>query len=211
MQSVLHHIHQRWGLRARRLLARSKDLYKWVQHQLKAAITTGKTISNNCYEGLYCKSHLEKHKHDSAGSEPVYMETKIKFTWFLKESDCSRDHVICFYLQTRAAVPPQHWCLCTSVHTVKESDEHMYGLWTYEEGYFSYFFYVVWLLPVLSHNQAFGLPTMTHEALWGCFCPSPFFYTWVIYLEVIFTIIALSLSAIPFISPLLLSFAFSPF
>lgn len=140
MQSVLHHIHQRWGLRARRLLARSKDLYKWVQHQLKAAITTGKTISNNCYEGLYCKSHLEKHKHDSAGSEPVYIETNIKIIWFLKESHYSRDRVICFNLQTRSVVSPQHWCLCTSVHTVKESDEHMYGLWTYEEGYFSYFF-----------------------------------------------------------------------
>lgn len=45
--SVLHHIHQRLGLRARRLLAGSSHLPKWVKQQLKPVITTGKTISNN--------------------------------------------------------------------------------------------------------------------------------------------------------------------
>lgn len=46
---------------------------------------------------------------------------------------------------------------------------------------------------------------MIHKVL------SSFFYTCVIYLEVIFTTIALSLSAITFLSPLLLSLLFPPF
>lgn len=134
--SVLHHIHQRWGLRARRLLARSKDLQKWVQLQLKAAITTGKTISNK-------KSPRVTNMTEQANiTEPVYMETKIKLTLFLKESDYSRDHVICFYLQIRSAVPPQHWCLSTCINTLKESDEWTMNIW---RGDFQLFLNAMWL------------------------------------------------------------------
>lgn len=53
MQSVLYQIHQRGGLGARRVLARCKDLHKWVQQQAKSAIPARRNkLTNNGYEQL---------------------------------------------------------------------------------------------------------------------------------------------------------------
>lgn len=228
MQSVLHHIHQRLGLRARRLLARSKDCHNWVQQQLKAAITTSPTVSNNCYEQLQTLSVSCEH-HTPAQTPLLQKSPRATQTWQRRQISLiylmsggirlfkrSCAHVICFYLLIRSAVPPQHSdvCVCVCTYFLKESDK-----WPMKR-VFSIIFkcnvitatcQICVQISTLSHNQGFGLQKMTHEALWGSFCPSPFSYTWVIYLEVIFTIIALSLSVIPFISSLLLSFTFPPF
>lgn len=134
MQSVLHHIHQRLGLRARRLLARSKNCHKWVQQQLKAAITTSPTVSNNCYEQLQTLSVSCEH-HTPAQTPLLQKSPRATQTWQRRQISLSLyGHQNQIYLISGgirlfkrscdlflspnqiSSSSPTLWCLCTCVH-----------------------------------------------------------------------------------------------
>lgn len=152
MQSVLHHIHQRLGLRAWRLLARSKDLHKWVQQQLKAAITSGKTISNICYEQLQTLSVTCEH-HTAAQMPLLQKSPRATQTWQRRQISLSlsltrppkpdlpdfwrnriNQEIMCscdLFLSPNqiSGSSPTHWYLCTCI----QLRNLINGLWTYEE------------------------------------------------------------------------------